>query len=193
MVSTFGANHVGRGSNPTNRLLGRWFNGRKPSWPITPASSGVVGSGSSTPHYCPDVPNAMLKSGLSGSGQWTHLRVPFFYYQKKQYLLFFLDGIAFQQYHIHGPLIRSFRLLFTILFYDIWERFRSILIFHLFLIEFHIFSLPFFFVNSVLFSLPLFLRVWEIEFHIFSKPESMHIYLFIFNFQQKKESNTWIL
>ena len=104
MVSTKGANHVGRGSNPTNRLLGRWLNGRlgrglnptnrllgmwlngrKPSWPITPASPGVVGSGSGTPHYCPDVPHAMLKSGLSGSGQWTHLRILFFFfYQKKK-------------------------------------------------------------------------------------------------------------
>ena len=27
------------------------------------------GSGSGTPHYCPDVPHAMSKSGLSGLGQ----------------------------------------------------------------------------------------------------------------------------
>ena len=83
-VSNKGANHVGRGSNPTNRLLGRWLNGRKPSWPITPASPEVVDSGSGTPHYCPDVPHTMSKSGLSGSEQWTHLRVPFFSSKKKK-------------------------------------------------------------------------------------------------------------
>ena len=36
---------------------------------LTPASLGVVGSDSGTPHYCPDVPHVMSKSGLSGSGQ----------------------------------------------------------------------------------------------------------------------------
>jgi hypothetical protein len=84
MVSTFGANHMGRGSNPTNRLLGRWLNGRKPSWPITPTSPEVVGSSSGTSHYCPDVPHTISNSGLSGSRQWTHLRVPFFTYPKKK-------------------------------------------------------------------------------------------------------------
>ena len=85
------ANHVGRDSNPTNRLLGRWLNGRKPSWPITPVSPGVVGSGSGTPHYCPDVPHAMSNSGLSGSGQWTYLRVPFFFHNKKKKKAYYED------------------------------------------------------------------------------------------------------
>ena len=82
MISNFGAK--GRDSNPTNRLLGRWFNRRKPSWPITPASPGVVSSGSGTSHYCPNVPHTMSKSGLNGSGQWMHLWVPFFFQQKQK-------------------------------------------------------------------------------------------------------------
>ena len=65
-------------------LMGRWLNGKKPSWFITPTSPEVVGSGSGTPHYCPDMPHAMSKSGLSGSGQWTHLRIPFFFIKKKK-------------------------------------------------------------------------------------------------------------
>ena len=85
---------MSRGSNPTNRLLGRWLNRRKPSWPITPASPGVVGSGSGTPHYCPDVSHVMLKSGLSGSGQWTHLRVPFFLLSKKYIFIFSLSSFS---------------------------------------------------------------------------------------------------
>ena len=82
MVCTFGANYMCRGSNPTNYFLGRWFNGRKLSWLITPTSPEVMGSGSDTSNYCPDLPHAMSNSDSSGSGQWTYLRVPS---KKKKY------------------------------------------------------------------------------------------------------------
>ena len=108
-VSNKGANHVGRGSNPTNHLLGRWLNGRKPSWPITPGSPEVVDSGSGTPHYCPDVPHAMSKSGLSESGQWTHLRVLFFSSKKKK-----------KKHYMHPPQEALFLAFFLITIKTAW-------------------------------------------------------------------------
>jgi hypothetical protein len=56
----------------------------KPSWPITPVSLGVVSLASGTLHYYPDVLYAMSNFGLSGPGQWMHLRVPFFLIKKKK-------------------------------------------------------------------------------------------------------------
>ena len=63
MVSTLGANYVGRDSNPTTAV---WGGDLIVGNPCDPSHLRVS---SGKPHYCPDVPYAMSNSGLSVPGQ----------------------------------------------------------------------------------------------------------------------------